>query len=87
MMRISSLAPCRALPLELRVEALTLGQGRAWHTLLELLHRVERWAKPTNWKRSLGRDNSLIVGDFHKALHKPKVDPAPLAPTERKLRR
>ena len=27
------------------------------------------------------------AGDFAWALHKPKVDPAPLAPTERKLRR
>ena len=36
--------------------------------------------KPTSWQ-------FRNVGDFHKALHWPIVDPAPLAPTERKLRR
>ena len=85
MMRISSVALCRALPLGLHHEELTLGQGGPGNSPVELLLSYLVYlvgaarVVADDVEEVSGRRNFLTVGGFSRALHKPNGDPAPLA--------
>ena len=85
MMRISSVALCRALPLGLHHEELTLGQGGPGNSPVKLLLSYLVYlvgaarVVADDVEEVSGTRNFLTVGGFSRALHKPNGDPAPLA--------